>query len=61
VTRRIVSPHFALLWGATIVVAFFSFYLLLPALPLYARTLGIPESQIGLIIGFFARSRLLQA
>lgn len=37
---------------------FFSFYLLLPTLPLYARALGIPESQIGLIIGFFALSSM---
>jgi MFS family permease len=58
VTRRIVSLHFALLWAATFVF-FFSFYLLLPALPLYARTLGIPESQIGLIIGFFAVSSMV--
>ncbi|HET8578955.1 MAG TPA: MFS transporter [Methylomirabilota bacterium] len=57
-TRRIVSPHFALLWGATFVF-FLSFYLLLPALPLYARTLGIPESQIGFIIGLFAVSSMV--
>jgi MFS family permease len=58
VTRRIVSGHFALLWGASFVF-FFSFYLLLPALPLYARTLGIPESQIGFIIGLFAVSSMV--
>jgi len=58
VTRRIVSRHFALLWGASFVF-FFSFYLLLPALPLYARTLGIPDSQIGFIIGLFAVSSMV--
>jgi MFS family permease len=58
VTARIVSRHFALLWAASFVF-FFSFYLLLPALPLYAGTLGIPESQIGLIIGLFAVSSMV--
>jgi len=58
VTRRIVSRHFVLLWGASFVF-FFSFYLLLPALPLYARTLGIPDSQIGFIIGLFAVSSMV--
>ena len=57
-TGRIVSPRFALLWGGTFVF-FLSFYLLLPALPLYARTLGIPESQIGFIIGLFAVSSMV--
>lgn len=57
-TGRIVSPHFALLWGGTFIF-FLSFYLLLPALPLYARTLGIPESQIGFIIGLFAVSSMV--
>ena len=57
-TGRIVSPHFALLWGASFVF-YLSFYLLLPTLPLYARTLGIPESQIGFIIGLFAVSSMV--
>jgi MFS family permease len=58
VTRRIVSPHFALLWGASFVF-YLSFYLLLPTLPLYARALGIHESQIGFIIGLFAVSSMV--
>ncbi len=57
-TTRIVSRHFALLWGASFVF-YLSFYLLLPALPLYARTLGIRESQIGFIIGIFAVSSMV--
>ncbi len=46
------------MWAGTFVF-YLSFYLLLPALPLYARTLGIPESQIGFIIGVFALSSML--
>jgi MFS family permease len=57
-SRRIVSPQFSLLWAGA--CAFYlSFYLLLPTLPLYARDLGIPESRIGLIIGFFALSSMI--
>ena len=55
---RILSPQFLLLWVGAFTF-FLSFYLLLPALPLYARGLGIPESLIGLIIGFFAVSSML--
>jgi MFS family permease len=54
----IASRPFALLWGGAFLF-YLSFYLLLPALPLYARDLGIPESRIGLIIGFFALSSMV--
>ncbi|MEK7444374.1 MAG: MFS transporter [candidate division NC10 bacterium] len=56
--RTIVSPQFLLLWVGAFTF-YLSFYLLLPALPLYARQRGIPESQIGFIIGFFAFSSML--
>ncbi|XID92180.1 MFS transporter [Paenibacillaceae bacterium WGS1546] len=36
-----------------------AFYLLLPALPLYIRSLGGSEAQIGLIIGLFTISSML--
>ncbi len=55
---RILSPQFLLLWVGAFTF-FLSFYLLLPALPLYARTLQIPEALIGLIIGVFAVSSML--
>jgi MFS family permease len=55
---RLVTPAFLFLWGGTFSF-YLSFYLLLPALPLYARGLGIPESQIGLIIGVFALSSMV--
>jgi predicted MFS family arabinose efflux permease len=42
-----------LLWGGSFAF-YFSFYLLLSALPLYAGALGVPERLIGLIIGCFA-------
>lgn len=50
---RLATRQFLLLWSSAFAF-FFSFYLLLPTLPLYARTLGIPESRIGLIVGLFA-------
>lgn len=52
-SRGLATPTFLRLWASAFAV-FFSFYLLLPTIPLYARTLGIPESEIGLIVGFFA-------
>jgi len=55
---RIASPAFLLLWAGSLAF-YFSFYLLIPALPLYARALGIPEGRIGLIIGFFAVSSMV--
>ncbi len=55
---RIASVQFVLLWSGSLAF-YLSFYLLLPALPLYARTLGIAEGQIGLIIGFFAVSSMV--
>jgi MFS family permease len=55
---RIASPQFLLLWASSFAF-YLSFYLLLPALPLYARTLEIPEGQIGLIIGSFAASSMV--
>jgi predicted MFS family arabinose efflux permease len=42
-----------LLWGGSFAF-YFSFYLLLSALPLYAGALGVPERLIGLVIGCFA-------
>jgi len=54
---RLATGAFLRLWASAFAF-FFAFYLLLPTLPLYARTLGIPESQIGLIIGFFALSSM---
>jgi MFS family permease len=38
---------------------FLSFYLLLSALPLYARDLGVPERLIGTVIGGFAFASML--
>ena len=55
---RIVSPQFLLLWASSFAF-YLSFYLLIPALPLYARALGIAEGQIGLIIGAFAASSMV--
>ena len=55
---RIASPQFLLLWASSFAF-FLSFYLLIPALPLYARALGIAEGQIGLIIGAFAASSMV--
>ena len=40
--ERIVTPQFARLWVGGF-AQFLSFFLLLPALPVYARTLGIPD------------------
>lgn len=54
---RLATRRFLLLWTAAFAF-FLSFYLLLPTLPLYARALGIPESQIGFIIGCFALSSM---
>jgi MFS family permease len=50
---RLVTPAFAVLWVASFCV-FLSFYLLLPVLPVYAASLGLAESSIGLVIGVFA-------
>ncbi|MBI3458564.1 MAG: MFS transporter [Candidatus Rokubacteria bacterium] len=55
---RVWNPAFARLWGATFSV-YFSFYLLLPVLPVYALSLGIGESAIGLIIGIFALTAMI--
>jgi MFS family permease len=49
----LLTRQFLLHWAGAFTV-FFSFYLLLPTLPLYARGLGIAESAIGLIVGCFA-------
>lgn len=57
VPTRLTAPRFLLLWSGALAF-FFSFYLLLPTLPLYARALGIAEARIGLIIGFFALSSM---
>ena len=40
---RLATGAFLRLWASAFAF-FFAFYLLLPTLPLYARTLGIPES-----------------
>jgi MFS family permease len=50
--ERIVTPQFVRLWIGGF-AQFLSFFLLLPALPVYARTLGIPESRIGFLTGAF--------
>jgi MFS family permease len=50
---RLVTPTFALLWGASFAV-FLSFYLLLPILPVRALGLGMGEVAVGLVIGAFA-------
>jgi len=50
---RLLTPAFALLWVATFCI-FFSFYLVLPALPVYAVHLGIREAGVGVVIGVFA-------
>ncbi|MFQ5830196.1 MAG: MFS transporter [Candidatus Methylomirabilia bacterium] len=55
---RLATRQFVLLWSASFAF-FFSFYLLLPTLPLYAQRLGIAESAIGLIMGFFALSSMV--
>ena len=55
--RRLATREFLRLWAGAFPF-FLSFYLLLPTIPLYARSLGIPESEIGLIIGFFALSSM---
>jgi MFS family permease len=54
---RLATGEFLRLWAGAFPF-FLSFYLLLPTVPLYARALGIPESQIGLIIGVFALSSM---
>jgi MFS family permease len=55
---RLVTPTFARLWAATF-CTFFSFYLLLPALPVYAVRLGIREAGVGLVIGVFALASMV--
>jgi MFS family permease len=56
--ERIVTPQFARLWAGGF-AQFLSFFLLLPALPVYARSLGIPESRIGLLTGAFPLAAML--
>jgi len=55
---RLATREFVLLWPGAFAF-FLSFYLLLPTLPLYASGLGIAESSIGFIIGFFALSSMV--
>ena len=55
--RRLATREFLRLWAGAFPF-FLSFYLLLPTIPLYAGALGIPESEIGLIVGFFALSSM---
>lgn len=50
--ERIVTPQFVRLWVGGL-AQFLSFFLLLPALPVYARRLGLPESRIGIMTGAF--------
>ena len=56
--ERLLTPAFALLWVATFCV-FFSFYLVLPALPVYAVRLGIREAGVGVVIGVFALASMI--
>jgi MFS family permease len=56
--ERIVTPQFVRLWIGGF-SQFLSFFLLLPALPVYARALGIPESRIGLFTGAFPLAAML--
>jgi MFS family permease len=58
VAERILTPQFVRLWIGGF-AQFLSFFLLLPALPVYARTLGIPESRIGLLTGAFPLAAML--
>ena len=53
ISPRLATGNFLRLWASAFAL-FFSFYLLLPIIPLYALTLGIPESEIGIIVGSFA-------
>jgi MFS family permease len=56
--ERFVTPQFVRLWVGGF-AQFLSFFLLLPALPVYARSLGIPESRIGLLTGAFPLAAML--
>jgi MFS family permease len=53
-----VRRSFGLLWAAGFAF-FLSFYLLLSALPLYAREAGVSDRLIGLVIGCFAFASML--
>ncbi|MCL6639903.1 MAG: hypothetical protein K6T92_00880 [Candidatus Rokubacteria bacterium] len=55
---RALSRPVVLLWTGGLAF-FLSFYLLLSALPLYARQAGIPDRGLGLIIGAFAFASML--
>jgi MFS family permease len=49
---------FRLLWWSALAF-FFSFFLLLATLPLYARALGIPDRAIGGVLGSFAFAAMI--
>lgn len=49
---RVLTPQFVRLWLGGMTV-FLSFFLLLATLPMYARTVGVAESRIGLLTGAF--------
>jgi MFS family permease len=55
---RALSRPVVLLWTGGFAF-FLSFYLLLSALPLYARQAGVPDRLLGLIIGGFAFASML--
>ena len=55
---RALSRPVVLLWTGGLAF-FLSFYLLLSALPLYARQAGVPDRWLGLIIGAFAFASML--
>src|SRR5258706_3903692 len=46
------------LWGGAFAFMF-SYFLLMPVLPLYARRLGLSGGQIGIVIGAFALSSMV--
>lgn len=54
----LLNRSFVLLLGGSLTF-YTSFQLLLTALPLYARSLGARDSEIGLIIGLFAASAMV--
>ena len=49
---------FAVLWLSTLLF-YLGFQLLLPVMPLYATALGVPEAQVGFIIGVFALAAMV--
>ncbi len=55
---RPLSRPVVLLWTGGLAF-FLSFYLLLSALPLYARQVGVPDRVLGLVIGCFAFASML--